>query len=397
MFGTWCKATSHAHRLAGWEARRRGRHDGDMPFRSAAATEASATPLNRDLRPNLVGANRQEMEAWLSAIDPRPFRIEQVYQWVTRRLACSLDEMSNLPKTLRQALGERFTISDPPLVEELIAPDGTIKLALAHADGAVVEAVVMPMEGHTTVCLSTQTGCAVGCTFCVTGVLGAGRNLSGGEIFGQYRTITRHTGLVGRPLNVVFMGMGEPLLNLDGLTRALELLSETVSPRRITVSTSGIIPGLQRLGALARRPNLAVSLNATTQKQRSQLMPLAARWSLSELLAALRAYPLERGRRITIEYVLLSGVNDSLEDARRLPRLLRGLPVKVNLIPLNPDPVHLPGLAAPSDERINAFAAILADNHLNVTVRWSKGKEVGGACGQLRGRATLRKTLSAGE
>lgn len=335
---------------------------------------------------NLVGATRSEIAAWLGDLDPRPYRAEQVYQWVTRRLAASIDDMTDLPKSLRASLAARVAVRDPVVVDSLEASDGTVKLALAFDDGAVVEAVVMPMEGHATVCLSSQTGCAVGCRFCVTGALGAGRNLTGGEIFGQYRAIVRHASLAGRPLNVVFMGMGEPLLNLDGLVRSLELLAETVSPRRITVSTSGIVPGLERLGRLARRPNLAVSLNATTQEQRRRLMPGAARWPLSELLAALRAYPLERGRRITIEYVLLDGINDSLEDARRLPALLRGLPVKVNLIPFNSDDTYLAGLRPPGEERVDAFAARLAAAHLNVTVRWSKGREVGAACGQLRGR-----------
>jgi 23S rRNA (adenine2503-C2)-methyltransferase len=162
------------------------------------------------------------------------------------------------------------------------------------------------------------------------------------------------------------------------------------------VSTSGIVPGLARLAALERRPNLAVSLNATTQRQRAELMPAAARWTLDELLAALRAYPLERGRRITVEYVMLAGRNDSLDDARRLPRLLRGLPVKVNLIPFNPDVEYLPGLAAPDEVRINEFAAILAAAHLNVTVRWSKGREVAAACGQLRGRLVEKPELATG-
>lgn len=342
----------------------------------------SRTP---DLR-NLVGATRAEMAAWLADIDPRPFRAAQLYHWVTRRLAASLDDMTDLPKTLRAALAARVAVRDPAIVEEATAPDDTAKLALRLDDGAIVEAVLMPMDGHATICLSSQAGCAVGCRFCVTGALGAGRNLSGGEIFGQFRAIVRHAGLLGRPLNVVFMGMGEPLLNFEGLARSLELLAETVSPRRITVSTCGIVPGLERLARLGRRPNLAVSLNATTDGQRRRLMPGAARWSLAELLAALRAYPLERGRRITIEYVLLRDLNDSPEDARRLPVLLRGLPVKVNLIPFNPDDTHLPDLRAPGDERIDAFAAQLAAAHLNVTVRWSKGREVGAACGQLRGR-----------
>jgi len=336
--------------------------------------------------PNLVGASRAEIAALLGELDSRPYRAAQVYQWVARRLAGSLDEMTNLPRSLRESLARRVVIRDPEIVEVRRGDEGTAKFALAYPDGAVVEAVAMPMEGHTTLCLSSQAGCAVGCVFCVTGVLGAGRNLSGGEIFGQYRTIMRHQGLVGTSVNVVFMGMGEPLLNLPGVTRAVELLSETVSPRRITVSTSGIVPGLSKLAALVRRPKLAVSLNATTQEQRERLMPIAARWPLEELLDALRAFPLERGRRITFEYVMLAGINDSLDDAGRLPRLLRGIPCKVNLIPLNPDTRYLAGLAAPDEETISAFAGVLAAAHVNVTVRWSKGRDVAAACGQLRGQ-----------
>jgi len=337
-------------------------------------------------RRNLVGASRAELAALLEPLDPRPFRAEQIYQWVNRRLAGGFDEMTNLPKPLRGALGGIATVADPEVVEVRRAPDGTAKYALAFPDGVVVEAVAMPMEGHTTLCLSSQGGCAVGCVFCVTGVLGAGRNLTGGEIFGQFRALVRAERLAGAPVNVVFMGMGEPLLNLPGTARALELLYETVSPRRVTVSTSGIVPGIARLAALERRPNLAVSLNATTQEQRAELMPAAAHWTLDALLRAMREYPLERGRRITVEYVMLAGRNDSLEDARRLPRLLRGIPVKVNLIPLNPDERYLAGFAAPDDGHIDAFAAVLAAAHLNVTVRWSKGRDVAAACGQLRGQ-----------
>jgi 23S rRNA (adenine2503-C2)-methyltransferase len=335
---------------------------------------------------NLVGASRAELAALLGGLDPRPYRVAQVYQWLTRRLAGSIEEMTNLPKALRESLADRAVIRDPDILEVRRGGEGTAKFALAYPDGAVVEAVAMPMEGHTTLCLSSQAGCAVGCVFCVTGILGAGRNLSGGEIFGQYRVIMRREGLVGTPVNVVFMGMGEPLLNLPGVTRAVELLSETVSPRRVTVSTSGIVPGLAKLAALERRPKLAVSLNATTQEQRERLMPIAARWPLEDLLAALRAFPLERGRRITFEYVMLAGINDSLDDAHRLPRLLRGIPCKVNLIPLNPDERYLAELAAPDEATISAFAGVLAAAHMNVTVRWSKGRDVAAACGQLRGQ-----------
>lgn len=338
------------------------------------------------ISPNLVGASRAEIAALVGGLDPRPYRAAQVYHWVARRLAGSLDEMTNLPKSLRESLARSVVIRDPEIVEVRRGDEGTAKFALAYPDGAVIEAVAMPMEGHTTLCLSSQAGCAVGCVFCVTGVLGPGRNLSGGEIFGQYRAIMHHEGLVGTSVNVVFMGMGEPLLNLPGVTRAVELLSETVSPRRITVSTSGIVPGLAKLAALERRPKLAVSLNATTQEQRERLMPIAARWPLEDLLAALRAFPLERGRRITFEYVMMAGINDTPEDAHRLPRLLRGIPCKVNLIPLNPDERYLADLAAPDEETISAFAGVLAAAHMNVTVRWSKGRDVAAACGQLRGQ-----------
>ncbi len=334
---------------------------------------------------NLVGATRAEIAAVLADLDPRPFRVQQVYHWVTRRFAGSVFDMTDLSLALRSALAERTVLADPRLVAERRGSDGTVKYVLEMADGVVVEAVSMPMDGRTTLCLSSQAGCAMGCVFCVTGALGAGRNLSAGEIFGQFRVLVRREGLAGTPLNVVFMGMGEPLLNLTGVFGALELLYETVSPKRVTLSTSGIASGIAKLAALPRRPNLAVSLNATTQEQRQRLMPVASRWPLHELLATLRRYPLERGRRITIEYVLLAGENDSLDDARRLAGLLRGLPVKVNLIPFNPDEEVLPGLFTPSAVAVDAFGALLADAHLNVTVRWSRGQEVLAACGQLRG------------
>jgi len=335
---------------------------------------------------DLLDAPEEAVRELVAAADPRPFRLAQLRHWLLRRLAADVEEMTDLPKSLRAHLAANATVTVPRVVDERRSADGTVKLALAYDDGAVVEAVAMPGSGRTTLCLSSQTGCAVGCTFCVTGALGAGRNLTGAEIFAQYRALVRREGLVGSPVNVVFMGMGEPLLNRRGVEAALRFLFETVSPRRITVSTSGILPGLEWLAGLKRRPNLAVSLNATTQEQRAALMPVAARWPLADLLSALRRFPLERGRRITVEYVLLAGINDSPEDAKRLPALLRGIPVKVNLIPFNPDPDHLPGLVSPSPERVDAFAGVLAAAHLNVTVRWSRGRDIAGACGQLRGR-----------
>jgi len=243
-----------------------------------------------------------------------------------------------------------------------------------------------------TMCLSSQTGWAVGCTFCVTGALGAGRNLRPDEIVGQYRVMLRQFSDPMDRVNIVFMGMGEPLLNTANLGPALETLYERVSPKRITVSTSGILPGIEWLASLARRPKLAVSLNAPDQERRQELMPIARRYPLSDLMTELRRFPLERARRLTFEYVLIRGFNDSEDDARMVVRLIRGIPSKVNVIPLNEDPEHFPDLHRPDDETINRFAVVLRDAGLTVTVRWSKGLDVDAACGQLKGRHQARAT-----
>jgi len=352
--------------------------------------------MNRDARrQNLMGIPIGELAQFLASLGEPPYRAKQLEHWIVRRLAGSFSEMTDLPKALRQRLEELAYLADPPVVQRVRGSDGTTKYALRLEDGAAVEAVAMPMEGHTTLCLSSQTGCAVGCRFCVTGALGSGRNLRAHEIFGQFRVLMRQEGLLGQRVNVVFMGMGEPLLNLQEVAASLQLLGQVVSLRRITLSTAGVVPKIYALAQLPRRPNLAVSLNATTDEQRARLMPGVARWSLAELRAALRAYPLERGRRITVEYVLIAGVNDTPEDAQRLAAFLSGLRVKVNLIPLNPDPLYLPGLQPPAERVINAFAGLLAGKHFNVTVRWSKGREVAAACGQLRGQLLSQPRIQA--
>jgi 23S rRNA (adenine2503-C2)-methyltransferase len=250
----------------------------------------------------------------------------------------------------------------------------------------------MPEDGKLTMCLSSQAGCAVGCTFCVTGALGAGRNLLPDEIVGQYRVMLRQLNQPVDRVNIVFMGMGEPLLNTKNLGPALETLYERVSPKRITVSTSGILPGIRWLAGLHRRPKLAVSLNAPDQERRQYLMPIAQRYPLAELMTELRAFPLERGRRITFEYVLIRGLNDAVTDANALARLIRGIPCKINVIPLNEDPQHFPDHRRPDDETVDRFAIALRDAGLTVTVRWSKGLDVDAACGQLKGRHQARAT-----
>ena len=237
-----------------------------------------------------------------------------------------------------------------------------------------------------TVCLSSQTGCAVDCAVCVTGRLGGGRNLTAGEILGQLDAVCDDAGRGTDGLRVVFMGMGEPFLNPDGVLGALEVLFETMSPRRVTVSTSGITPAFARFAALPRRPNLAVSINAADEETRTRLMPITRTYPLAGVVDAMRRWPLEPRRRITAEYVLIAGVNDSVADARRLAKLFARIPVKVNLIPLNEDPVYLPGWKRPPEAAIDAFARALADAGTTVTVRRSRGPDASAACGQLKGR-----------
>lgn len=339
----------------------------------------------------------EDMREMLIARGEPEYRFRQLCQWLYGKLACGFDEMTDLPKPLRVSLAASFHVENArPALSQVSQLDGTRKHLFELNDGNFIEAVLMRYEKRTTLCISTQVGCPLDCVFCETAKGRFRRNLTAGEMLDQICVLRREGGVEDKKVNVVFMGMGEPLLNLAHVSRALELLAETVSPRRTTVSTAGIVPGLERLAALPRRPNLAVSLNATTQQQRERLMPVASRWTLDELIAALHRYPLERGRRITVEYVLLAGINDSDEDARRLPRLLRGLPVKVNLIPFNPDPLFLAGFAAPDEPRIDAFAAAVAAAQVNVTVRWSKGREVAAACGQLRGRVTHPAAGAAG-
>jgi 23S rRNA (adenine2503-C2)-methyltransferase len=324
-------------------------------------------------------------ESLLPLVD-RPFRARQVAQWVHQRDAVTFDEMTDLPKALRSELSRRLTITEPDPVRSVTSADGSAKTLFRFTDGVTVEAVSMPEAvNKVTFCLSSQAGCAVGCTFCVTGAMGAGRNLTSDEIVGQYRVLRRALPDTVERVNLVFMGMGEPLLNRDHLGQALEILYERVSPKRITVSTSGIIPGIRWLSARARRPKLALSLNAPDQRRREEIMPITRRYPLDELMAAIRAFPLERGRRITFEYVLIDGFNDDPDDARALVRLIHGVPAKVNIIPLNEDATHFPELRQPPENRVNDFARVVRDAGTTVTVRWSKGADVAAACGQLKG------------
>ncbi len=346
-------------------------------------------------RINLAGRTSGEIADLVAPHVDRPFRGRQVARWVVERNASSFLEMTDLSKQLRADLDRSFTIEEPVPVDVIQSADGSSKYLVQFADGVDVECVSMLEGAKATFCISTQAGCAVGCTFCVTGAIGAGRNLKPHEIVGQYRLMVRDLDDSVERVNIVFMGMGEPLLNTENLGRALAVLYERVSPKRITVSTAGILPGIRWLASLSKRPKLAVSLNAPDQVRREEVMPIARRYPLDELFSTLRAFPLERGRRITFEYVLIRGFNDSEADAAMVAGLLHGIPSKINVIPLNEDPQHFPDLRRPEVDTVNRFAVRLRDSGQTVTVRWSRGADVAAACGQLRGRRSSSLAASS--
>ncbi|HEX2253641.1 MAG TPA: 23S rRNA (adenine(2503)-C(2))-methyltransferase RlmN [Thermoanaerobaculia bacterium] len=347
-----------------------------------------------DPRPALLGLPRQRLAERLAPVVDRPFRVGQVYDALHRRGVADFASMTELSRELRDELDRRFRVGQPEIVERRPAADGTTKYLLRLADGATVEAVDIPApraatpgERHT-LCISSQAGCALACAFCVTGFWGAGRNLTAGEIVGQVLAAAPRLEGRGRELpeslNIVFMGMGEPLLNLAAVRDALEILTERISWRRITVSTSGIVPGIEEMARWERRPNLAISLHAADDALRTRIMPINRTWPLADLLAALERYPLEKGRRITIEYILIRGLNDAPEQADLLARRLARFPAKVNLIPINPDPVLGAAMVPPEPAAVDAFHRRLKQRGLVSTVRQPRGDDVSAACGQLR-------------
>ena len=338
-----------------------------------------------------------ELEAALEQRGHQPFHARQLYRWIYKRGVTDFGRMTDLSRTLREQLPSEFTLSTPKVVSNERSVDGTQKFLLELADQRRLEVVFIPDTPSMTFCISTQVGCAMACDFCLTGKMGLVRNLSAGEIAGQVRVLAAATNLLDHPFNIVLMGMGEPLHNYDNTMKALRMLNSeqglAVSPRRVTLSTVGIVPGLERLAREPLMPNLAVSLHATTEEQRTLLVPPNRKYPLADILDTCRRFPLKRRSRITFEYVLLDGVNDTPEDARRLVRLLSGIKAKVNVIPLNP----APGIPydRPSDVRVNRFAQILADRHITVSVRKSRGRDIRAACGQLIVEGGIKK--SAGQ
>jgi 23S rRNA (adenine2503-C2)-methyltransferase len=315
------------------------------------------------------------------------YRGRQIASWIYRKGVVDLEQMSDLPKDFRAALAARASATLPEVERATPSQDGSRKLVFRLEDGARVSAVVMPDDGRITLCLSTQVGCGYACAFCLTGTMGLTRNLTTAEIVGQLLAANALLPDGERVTHIVFMGMGEPLANYAALAQSLRVLTDAklglgYSPRRITVSTVGLVSGIEKLARENLKVNLAISLHAASDEVRSRLMPVNRAWSLETLMKAVRAYPLAPRQHVFFEYVMLDGINDAPEDAQRLVRLLRGVRAKVNLIPFN----DWDGSAfrRPSLSRILAFQSILLDGGVTTTVRWSKGEDIGAACGQLK-------------
>ncbi len=328
-----------------------------------------------------------QLQEHLVGLGLKKFRALQIYKWVWQRGVTSFDEMTNIAKATRQELDRHLTISWLQEASRKHSDDGTIKFVWDCEDGLQIESVFIPDDRRNTLCMSTQVGCAMACTFCLTGDLGLKRQLRPSEIANQPLQVQRTLDALGldtRITNLVLMGMGEPLHNLPNVIPALEIaLDENAlnySHRKITVSTVGLVHKLPELAA-ALPVNLAVSLNATTDEQRSEVMPINQRYDLEALLQACRDFPLPSGKRITFEYVMMAGFNDSMDDASRLAGLMRGLKAKVNLIPYNENPDR--DLKRPSDEQVKRFQHHLVSRGINCSVRVTRGKDISAACGQL--------------
>jgi 23S rRNA (adenine2503-C2)-methyltransferase len=334
---------------------------------------------------DLLGLDLSGLEAALAEHDPSRFRAVQAYRWMYARGVLDPRSWTDYPRALRERLAASVRIDPGRIAGRTEALDGTVKYRVALAGGGAVESVWIVQRGRCTLCVSSQVGCAIGCDFCLTARMGLERHLTAGEIVGQVLLARADRGPSG-PFHVVFMGMGEPLHNYDAVLGAVRLLADpaglAVGHRRVTLSTSGLVPGIERLAAEPIRPRLAVSLNATTDAVRDRLMPINRKYPIAALVAACRAFARTSGERVTLEYVLLAGVNDSADDADRLARLARGVPARVNLIPFNEVEGWLP-YRRPARGAVIAFRDRVAGRGARATIRWSRGLDARAACGQL--------------
>jgi 23S rRNA (adenine2503-C2)-methyltransferase len=353
-----------------------------------------------DTRPNLVGLSREALKAALVEAGLEPFRAQQIWQWIYWHGVTDFERMTNIARKTRERLADRFVIARPGIVTEQRSVDGTRKWLLRFSDGNEAETVNIPEEDRGSVCVSSQVGCTLTCSFCHTGTQPLVRNLTPAEIVGQFMVARDSYGEWPTPIettrmlsNIVMMGMGEPLYNFDNVATALRIVMDeqgiALSRRRITLSTSGVVPMIAKVGEVLD-VNLAVSLHAVSDVVRDTLVPINRKWPIAELLAACAAYPGARNsRRITFEYAMLKGVNDSDADARELVRLLKPIHAKVNLIPFNPWP------GAPyecsSNNRIHRFAEIVNDGGLSAPVRTPRGRDILAACGQLKSTSARQR------
>jgi 23S rRNA (adenine2503-C2)-methyltransferase len=343
-------------------------------------------PASAGRQKNLLGLSLVELEQLASASNQPRYRARQIYRALYARRVRDVNAMTDLDKKFRNELLAQYSVALPQIERLFASRDGSTRFLLRLEDGKTVEAVSMPFEDRVTFCISSQAGCAVDCRFCFTALLGVERNLTAGEMVGQVLALAESRSVPrGAHLNIVFMGMGEPLLNFGPVMESVKILADPngvgITLRRITISTSGIIPGIEKLAAEPVRPRLAISLNASNDEQRTALMPINRKYPLSELMRACRNYPLAARERLTFEYVLLAGVNDADQDAVLVAELLRGIRAKINLIPYNSGsalPYRAPGL-----ERVLAFQQILAERHVPAFIRISRGQDVMAACGQL--------------
>lgn len=346
------------------------------------------------LRTDLKNLTLPALEQFLQGQGKERYRATQIFKWLYQHDVSNFDEMTNVSKALRTELAQTASISrlEPETIE--VGNDGTRKYLFMLEDGNAVESVIIPDEDRNTLCISSQAGCAMQCAFCLTGTFNLTRNLTTAEIVNQILAVRRDVEV----RNIVMMGMGEPLHNLDNVIPALQIMAEDngmqLSSRRVTVSTCGLVPELERLGREIT-VNLAVSLNATTDELRDRIMPVNKAYPIATLLAALKNYPLPGRRKITIEYVLLGGLNDTPEDAKRLVRLLSDIPCKINLIPFNPH--EKADFRPPTRAALDAFHKYLLDRHFTVITRDSRGSDISAACGQLKGKLGCQPALESSD
>lgn len=336
----------------------------------------------------LSGLNLNEIEQITDSLGATKFRARQIHNWIYLKSVKEIDEMTDLSLKFREELKKVASVTDVKIKVKQVSTDGTIKYLLEFPDGECVETVLMRFDNRAnlTACVSSQVGCAVNCSFCATGKRGFIRNLSYKEIIEQVLTIQRDTGL--KVTNVVFMGQGEPLLNLDNVLKAMEIFNENfqIGARRLTVSTSGIIPQIRKLADLDMQSTLALSLHAPNHEIRLQLMPIEAKYNMNELHSALKYYVEKTGRRITIEYLLVKDLNDTIDSAKQLAMYLKDIKCNINLIPYNPTEKN--DYKRPSNNAIMRFKSLMEHSGKKVTVRLERGADIDAACGQLRGKVT---------